>query len=67
MLAKKIANQYIEFGDSSLLNNTLYCNYNNQEVTYPDMNMENTAEFLDMLSFSDTIDAYTYRTMNFEL
>jgi hypothetical protein len=53
-------------GDTELLNDCLYQNYNSA-VAYFDDDLEKTAYFLDTLSRSDIYESYVKRTQNYEL
>lgn len=65
-LLHEVKLQVQSLGDSELLNDFIYQNYNSS-INYFDDDMEKTAIFLDTLSRSDCTDKYIKRTQNYEM
>ena len=61
---KSIKEQVFAFGDSQMLNETLYENYLTMKKYY-DYDFEKTANFLDLFSLDDCREAYVGRTQDY--
>lgn len=65
-LIHEVKEMAFSLGDTELLNDCIYHNYNSA-VSYFDDDLEKTAFFLDSLSKADNYEKYIRRTQNYEL